>query len=115
VGVQVPLSALHFKRLIGFGLDLIQLVNLVWTLWLLQTARDRTPFFEPFFENKALPPRKIVQLPRLRSAKLASKTSVICQAGLAHYDNSSIISAGTLYFAVAPTASIKTYTRTSRR
>ena len=46
MGVQVPLSAPFFKRLIGFGLDLIKLVNLVLDL---MVAPDRSG--PPRFRN----------------------------------------------------------------
>jgi hypothetical protein len=52
VGVQVPLSVPHFKRLIRFGLDLIQLVNLGLDL---MDAPDRPLISRRLSENKALP------------------------------------------------------------
>ena len=45
MGVQVPLSAPHFKRLIGFDLDLIQLVNLVLDLMVAPDRSGSPPFF----------------------------------------------------------------------
>jgi hypothetical protein len=42
-GVQIPLSAPHFRRAIAFGLDPIGLANLILDLMLLETARQCSP------------------------------------------------------------------------